>query len=112
MRNAKRLLAALLLAAALIFSSASCGGQTETASEAPAAASSEPQRDYTVQISKDTLRRILSAAVAGGFKNADLLETLLSRGEVSQRVKQLATEAANAAGHANVLAIVKEGNRD
>ena len=57
MRNAKRLLAALLLAAALIFSSASCGGQTETASEAPAAASSEPQRDYTVQISKDTLRR-------------------------------------------------------
>lgn len=59
-----------------------------------------------------TLRRILSASVAGGFKNADLLETLLSRGEVSQRVKQLATEAANAAGHANVLAIVKEGNRD
>lgn len=34
MRNAKRLLAALLLAAALILSSASCGGQTETASEA------------------------------------------------------------------------------
>ena len=60
----------------------------------------------------DTLRRILSAAVAGGFKNADLLETLLSRGEVSQRVKQLATEAANAAGHERVLAIVKEGNRD
>ena len=59
-----------------------------------------------------TLRRILSASVSGGFKNADLLETLLSRGEVSQRVKQLATEAANAAGHANVLAIVKEGNRD
>ena len=60
----------------------------------------------------DTLRRILSASVSGGFKNADLLETLLSRGEVSQRVKQLATEAANAAGHANVLDIVKEGNRD
>jgi hypothetical protein len=60
----------------------------------------------------DTLRRILSAAVAGGFKNADLLETLLSRGEVSMRVKQLATEAANAAGHERVLAIVKEGNRD
>lgn len=60
----------------------------------------------------DTLRRILSASVSGGFKSADLLETLLSRGEVSQRVKQLATEAANAAGHANVLAIAKEGNRD
>ena len=73
MRNAKRLLAALLLAAALIFSSASCGGQTETASEAPAAASSEPQRDYTVQISKDTLRRtgldITAAAHRLGLTN-------------------------------------------
>ena len=65
MRNAKRLLAALLLAAALILSSASCGGQTETASEAPAAASSEPQRDYTVQISKDTLRRKDEEAAEG-----------------------------------------------
>ena len=60
----------------------------------------------------DTLRRILSAAVAGGFKNADLLETLLSRGEVSVRVKRLATEAADAAGHERVLAIVKEGRHD
>lgn len=57
----------------------------------------------------DTLRRILSASVAGGFKNADLLETLLSRGEVSKRVKRLATEAANAAGHASVLAIARGG---
>ena len=56
----------------------------------------------------DTLRRILSASVAGGFKSADLLETLLSRGEVSQRVKQLATEAANAAGHERVLEILRE----
>ena len=56
----------------------------------------------------DTLRRILSASVSGGFKNADLLETLLSRGEVSQRVKQLATEAANAAGHERVLEILRE----
>ena len=73
MKNAKRLLAALLLAAALILSSASCGGQTETASEAPAAASSEPQRDYTVQISKDTLRRtgldITAAAHRLGLTN-------------------------------------------
>ena len=60
----------------------------------------------------DTLRRILSASVSGGFKNADLLETLLSRGEVSMRVKALATEAADAAGHASVLAIVKEGRHD
>ena len=73
MRNAKRLSAALLLAAALVLSSASCGGQTETASEAPATASSEPQRDYTVQISKDTLRRtgldITAAAHRLGLTN-------------------------------------------
>ena len=63
----------------------------------------------------DTLRRILSVAVAGGFKSADLLETLLSRGEVSRRVKQLATEAAGAAGHERVLEILREskgGSRD
>ena len=73
----------------------------------------EPDSPNTVLV--DILRRILSAAVAGGFKNADLLETLLSRGEVSQRVKQLATEAANAAGHERVLEILREskgGNRD
>ena len=51
---------------------------------------------------------ILSASVSGGFKSADLLETLLSRGEVSKRVKQLATEAANAAGHERVLEILRE----
>ena len=61
------------------------------------------------------LLRILSAATAGGFPNADLLETLLARGEVSQRVKQLATEAADAAGHERVLEILREskgGSRD
>ena len=56
----------------------------------------------------DTLRRILAAATAGGFKSADLLETLLSRGEVSMRVKALATEAADAAGHERVLEILRE----
>ena len=40
--------------------------------------------------------------------DADLLETLLSLGEVSQRVKQLATEAANAAGHERVLEILRD----
>ena len=53
-------------------------------------------------------RRSLSVAVAGGFKGADLLETLLARGEVSRRVKQLATEAAGAAGHERVLEILRE----
>ena len=56
----------------------------------------------------DTLRRILSAAVAGGFAKGDLLETLLAKGEVSQRVKQLATEAAGTAGHERVLEILRE----
>lgn len=61
------------------------------------------------------LRRILSAATAGGFKSADLLETMLARGEVSMRVKRLATEAADAAGHERVLEILREskgGHRD
>lgn len=53
------------------------------------------------------LRRILSAAAAGGFKSSDLLETLLARGEVSERVRQLATKAADAAGHANVIGILR-----
>lgn len=54
------------------------------------------------------LRRILSAAAAGGFKSGDLLETLLARGERSERVGQLATKAADAAGHATVLGILRE----
>ena len=56
MRNAKRLLAALLLAAALIFprhrAAADRNGKRSACRRV-----SEPQRDYTVQISKDTLRR-------------------------------------------------------
>ena len=63
----------------------------------------------------DTLRSILAAATAGGFKSADLLETMLARGEVSMRVKALATEAADAAGHERVLEILREskgGHRD
>ena len=61
------------------------------------------------------LRSILAAATAGGFKSADLLETMLARGEVSMRVKALATEAAEAAGHERVLEILREskgGSRD
>lgn len=53
------------------------------------------------------LRSILSAASAGGFKSADLLETLLARREVSERVKQLARKAADAAGHATVFGILR-----
>jgi len=55
----------------------------------------------------EALRSILSAASAGGFKSADLLETLLARREVSERVKQLATKAADAAGHATVFSILR-----
>ncbi len=40
-----------------------------------------------------TVQEILRCARAGGFKKADILETLLARDEVSLRVKELAIEA-------------------
>lgn len=52
------------------------------------------------------VRRVLSAAAKGGFTKGQLLETLLSRLEVSTRVKVLATEAVEAAGTDTVLEIL------
>ena len=40
---------------------------------------------------------ILSAARAGGFKQGDILATLLAKGEVSHRVKEMAVAACDAA---------------
>ena len=46
------------------------------------------------------VKEILTAARAGGYLQGDVLETLLvAKGEVSQRVRNMATEACNAAGH-------------
>ena len=52
------------------------------------------------------LRRILSAAAAGGFAHGDLLETMMARGEVSARVKEMACAAVGAAGNGAMLEIV------
>ena len=47
---------------------------------------------------KNIIGMFLSAARAGGFKQADILETLLAKGEVSHRVKNMAVAACSAAG--------------
>ena len=47
---------------------------------------------------KTMMDAILTAARAGGFKQADILETLLATGEVSHRMKALAVAACTAAG--------------
>ena len=54
----------------------------------------------------DVVRKMLSAARAGGFTKGDLLETLLAKGEVSHRVKELAHEAIDSAGESAVLEII------
>jgi hypothetical protein len=43
---------------------------------------------------------MLTAARAGGFAQGDILATLLSKNEVSHRVKAMAVQACAAAGHA------------
>ena len=55
----------------------------------------------------DALRRILSAARAGGFTQGDVLETMLARGKVTVRVKELAHAAVDAAGADAVVAIMQ-----
>ncbi len=113
MRNAKRLLAALLLAAALILSSASCGGQTETASEAPAAASSEPQRDYTVQISKDTLCRtgldITAAAHRLGLTNVTTNDDGSCTVEMTKDERDAVCAALKESLHEQIIALPEDG---
>ena len=47
---------------------------------------------------KSILEMFLSAARQGGFTQGDILATLLARGEVSHRVKDMAVAACNAAG--------------
>ena len=56
---------------------------------------------------QDALRRILSAARAGGFTQSQILETMMARGEVSARVKELAHAAIDAAGADAVVAIMQ-----
>jgi hypothetical protein len=55
---------------------------------------------------KYALARILSAARAGGFTQGDLLDTLFSNGEVSQRLHDMVYAAVDAAGNEAMLNIV------
>lgn len=55
---------------------------------------------------KYALARILSAAHAGGFTQGDLLDTLFSNGEVSQRLHDMVYAAVDAAGNEAMLNIV------
>ena len=48
---------------------------------------------------------ILAAARAGGFKQCDILATLLVRGEISQRVRDMAIAACDAAGADQIDAV-------
>jgi hypothetical protein len=50
------------------------------------------------QIAQHLINGVLTAATAGGFMHADVLETLLSRCVVSERTTLMAREACAAAG--------------
>jgi len=52
------------------------------------------------------LARILSAARAGGFTQGDLLDTLFSNGEVSERLRDMVHAAVDAAGNQAMLEVV------
>ena len=54
----------------------------------------------------DALGRILKAARAGGFTHGEILETVMARGEISHRVKELACAAVAAAGNEAMLEVV------
>jgi len=60
----------------------------------------------------ETLAAIFKAAREGGFTQGDVLMTLLARGEVSQRVKNMATQACNAAGDARLSVILQTIGKD
>jgi len=47
---------------------------------------------------KNIIGQFLTAARAGGFKQSDILETLLATREVSHRVKDMTVAACDAAG--------------
>jgi len=48
---------------------------------------------------------LLAAATAGGYPQADILETLLTNGEASQRVTAMCSEAMDAAGGERIGAV-------
>jgi hypothetical protein len=48
---------------------------------------------------------MLAAANAGGYAQADILETLLTMGEVSKRVTAMCADAMDAAGSERIRAV-------
>lgn len=48
---------------------------------------------------------MLAAAAAGGYQQADILETLLTMGEVSKRVTAMCADAMDAAGNERIRAV-------
>ena len=52
-----------------------------------------------------TVAELLAAATAGGYKQTDILETLLTMGEVSKRVTAMCADAMDAAGNERIRAI-------
>lgn len=53
------------------------------------------------------LRTFLRAASAGGYRQVEVLETLLSRGETSKRVLAMCAEACDAAGNERVAVVME-----
>lgn len=52
------------------------------------------------------VRAFLKAARAGGFKQTDVLETLLARGDTSTRVLTMCHEACDAAGNHRIKVVM------
>jgi hypothetical protein len=52
------------------------------------------------------LRAFLQAAQAGGYKQTDVLETLLARGETSKRVLRMCAEACCASGPERIREVI------
>ena len=51
-----------------------------------------------MQFARDAMYGILAAARAGGYKQCDILETLLLSGDMTPRIGAMAREACDAAG--------------
>ena len=58
----------------------------------------EPVPAEGMQFARDAVAGILAAARAGGYKQCDILETLLLRGDMTPRIGAMAREACDAAG--------------
>lgn len=68
----------------------------------------EGRRDTPLQGQRraaNIVSNLLAAATAGGYPQADILESLLARGEVSKRVTNMAMVAMDAAGNERIGAV-------